>query len=235
MKNSKKAFTLAEVMITLCILGVLAAVLMPVIKDLYPDKNMVMFRKSYYLIEKVVYELVNDDSLYPESEDEDKFGLNNVDSVVYMGKTYGGNPDLDTDAEDSKRKSKFCKLFAAKVNIENTEDISCKNGGLPFSPSGNYVLPSFTTTDGVAYYLPYTKSFPNLNGTYGPPPLPPAPPPNFYIDVNNSQPPNCAYNAATCPEPDIFSMHISVDGRVIPSDEKSKEYLKNNTKFRNKK
>ena len=229
MEKSKNAFTLAEVLITLCILGVLAAVLMPIIKDLYPDKNVVMFRKSYYLVEKIVYELVNDESLYPESEDVTKVGLNNVDAVSYMGKKYG-----DTESKTSvAAKSKFCKLFAAKVNVSDTEEIRCEESILPINPLGNYVAPSFTTTDGVAYYIPYTSTFYNPHETYGLPPLPTKPQP-LYIDVNNSQPPNCIYSS-TCPEPDIFSMDISVDGRVIPANDKAKEYLKNNTKFRNKK
>ena len=68
MKKYFNAFTLAEVMITLVVLGIMAAILMPVVKNLYPDKQMVMFRKAYYVAERMVYELVNDEDFYPSKE-----------------------------------------------------------------------------------------------------------------------------------------------------------------------
>ena len=66
-----------------------------------------MFKKAYYIAERIVYELVNDDDLYPSKEGLYS-GLDNTTEANYNGTTYSGN-------------TKFCSLFAHKVNT--TSDI----------------------------------------------------------------------------------------------------------------
>ncbi len=44
----KKAFTLSEALITLAILGVLAAILIPVINNVRPDKDKITYKKALY-------------------------------------------------------------------------------------------------------------------------------------------------------------------------------------------
>ena len=55
MLKNKKAFTLAEVMVTLAVFGVLAALLLPAIANVRPNKNKVMFKKAYYVKSRLLY------------------------------------------------------------------------------------------------------------------------------------------------------------------------------------
>lgn len=133
-KNNKKlGFTLAELMVCLAIISVIATLLMPAINKLRPNKNKVMFKKAYYLTERIVSELVNDEESYPFVED--KVGFDNTSEVEFNDIAYSGN-------------SKFCKLFALKLNTLS-EDANCTGGA-------SWENPSFTTTDGVKWILPVT-------------------------------------------------------------------------------
>ena len=96
--KNKKAFTLAELMVCLLLISVLATILLPAIIQNKPNKSKVIFRKAYYIIERVVSELINDDDLYPTNEEENVMGFANTAEVTYAGKTYSGA-------------SKFCNLF----------------------------------------------------------------------------------------------------------------------------
>ena len=102
MNNKLKAFTLGEVLVTLLIVGVIAAMLIPTLKNIQPDRQKLMFKKAYTTVERIVTELVNDDYLY--SETDDAVGLDNTNDVEVNGAHYSGS-------------TKFCKLFAMKVNV----------------------------------------------------------------------------------------------------------------------
>lgn len=204
MRNNK-AFTLAEVMITMAILGILASVLLPAVSKVRPNENKALFKKAYYVAERMVSELVNDESLYPMGEGT-SVGLDNVSEVTYDGKTYKGN-------------DKFCKLFAAKVNTIN-DNISCVAGSSVPTDSN---VPSFITTDGIAWYMPYTDFSPvishvpdcDLNK-------------GIIVDVNGDKKPNCSYTANTCINPDRFEICIEPSGKMYVTGVKEREYLSSN-------
>ena len=59
----KKAFTLSEALITLAILGVLAAILIPVIDNVRPDKDRITYKKALYSMQSAVSNAM-DSTLY---------------------------------------------------------------------------------------------------------------------------------------------------------------------------
>ena len=61
----KKGFTLSEVMVTLGVLGVLAAILIPAITKVTPSTERVMFKKAHATLEKAVSEMIEDETNYP--------------------------------------------------------------------------------------------------------------------------------------------------------------------------
>lgn len=129
MKNKKSAFSLGEVLMTLAIIGVIAGLIIPIIKQIQPDRQKILFKKAYTNVERVVTELVNDEYLYPEADG--RLGLDNTTSVIVNDKSYSGA-------------SKFCELFAMKLNtIEDS--VNCGGGNV-----------SFITNDSIAYYMPST-------------------------------------------------------------------------------
>ena len=197
MLKYRNAFTLAEIMVTLAVFGVLAGLLLPSIANVRPNKSKVMFKKAYYVAERMVYELVNDEDFYPSQGTT--VGLDNTVIASYLGHSYEGN-------------TKFCELFARKVNTTN-DDIHCD--ALHSSPQGGgtYKAPTFVTTDGVAWYLPI-NNFANTQ--------------TLYVDVNSDKKPNCKYNKDKCPEPDIFEIKVEPDGKMLVDGVKEKEYLQSN-------
>ena len=65
--KTKKAFTLAELTVALSIVGVLAAIVVPAVHNMAPNKEMIMFKKAYGEFVRITSEMVNNDDLYPES------------------------------------------------------------------------------------------------------------------------------------------------------------------------
>ncbi len=80
----KKAFTVAEGLVTLVIMGVLASVMVSTVLKEKPDKNKIMIRNAYAELTGVVSQLVADSTLYPDFAE---FGLgdNTRVSVWYGG------------------------------------------------------------------------------------------------------------------------------------------------------
>lgn len=199
----KKGFTLSEMVITLGLVGVISVILLPVLRDVIPNQEMVMFKKAYSISERIVAELVNDDILYPEkiNENEESGDVStqyfaNTEEVISKGKSYSGD-------------TKFCELFASKLNrssdVECSADKAFVDGEMP---SGTVV-----TSDGVVWILPVT-TFPNLNDAQ-----------EIKLDVNGNKKPNCVYSATTCKKPDRFAIKIYQDGKMEVDGVMEKEYL----------
>ncbi len=60
----KKAFTLAEVMITLTIIGIITAVIIPVAIQSKPNENIMKFKKAHNTLYQVISTLINSDEYY---------------------------------------------------------------------------------------------------------------------------------------------------------------------------
>lgn len=194
MLKNKDAFTMAETLITISLIGVLAALLIPAMRQFTPDRNKTLFKKAANTAERIVYEIYNDDEIYPRTGRDGVTqydGFDNTERVVFMGNDYGH----DTDA--AKQKSKFCNIFVRKLSTKSDAVINCTDSGS--SPGGT---PSVTTIDGIAWYLPID----NFSGnTYK----------RITVDVNGtSKGPNCYVGSPSCNDPDIFYINVNKFGNV---------------------
>lgn len=156
-KMNRTGFTMAELLVCLAIISVIATILIPTLHSIHPDKEKTMFKKAYSLSERVVEELVNDPELYPDNGIN--VGFDNVGSVTYNGITYGagsstlseteittvltsncGNyPENSDDRIACERdqastirnlkdaRIKFCRLFAMKLNTLEDADTITTN------------------------------------------------------------------------------------------------------------
>ncbi len=59
-----KAFTLAETMITLTVIGIITAVIIPVAVHSKPDENIMKFKKAHNTLYQVISTLINSDKYY---------------------------------------------------------------------------------------------------------------------------------------------------------------------------
>lgn len=199
----KKGFTLSEVMVSFMVIGVIAAIIIPIVASKKPNANKLLFKKGYYITERIVNDMINDETLYPE--EDTKAGFDNTISITFNGKPYAGA-------------SKFCELFATKVNTTGT--VSCTpEKSTPANGSTNLNSGNFTTTDGITWHIPIND-------------FSAATPVTITIDVNGTSArtnnsPNCLYVSDTvCPMPDKFQINIEKDGKMSVSGTKEVEYLR---------
>lgn len=213
MKN--KGFTLSETLVVLFLLGVIASVTIPALWHSRPNESRLMFRKAYYDTERVISDMINDDSLYPES-DESPPDFGDSTGVTVMGVLYAG-------------KTKFCGIFADKMNTSG--EINCEVN----PPTGtSYTTPSFTSTNGIAWYVPTTENVGAFLARGGAPEYI-----KIRMDINGKKPPNCrcdveqdATGKKECPTsclgPDQFEIIVRADGKINVKGVREIEYLGTN-------
>lgn len=203
-KRFRNAFTLAELMIAVGVLAVLASLTLPLIFGKMPDKNEAKLKKITYQIETVVSNLYDDDTAYPKKSDIYKVGFQNIQEVTVNGQTYGA--EGTTEADVLKKKSKFSNLFYSQFNIsgvnkpEFSEAPACTASDKTCKPPATK---SFTTLDGVDWYLPLS----DFSNGYA----------VMMVDINGSDTPNCYRDEATpnaCLKPDRYIFYVGRNGTV---------------------
>ena len=159
MGEFKKAFTLAEIMIVLVIIGVITAILLPVAIHSAPDENVMKFKKGHNTLGVVIRELVNSDEYY----------LNGDLGIKADGTLLDGTHDGDN--------TYFCQTFS---DIVSTKSVDCQDKDVTvtwqfwdidkydletnklYADNGckviaNEVGPEIITSDGIVYYQTYPR------------------------------------------------------------------------------
>jgi prepilin-type N-terminal cleavage/methylation domain-containing protein len=122
----KVGFTLSEVIISLGIIGILAAITAPMLGSLTPDQDKIKVLKAYKMLTDVTTEVLNDPSLYLKNSGCE--GLNCIEQPThpeYQNNEYTGN-------------NKFSYILASKLELSSDATLS-----------GTAV--TFTTIDGIEW------------------------------------------------------------------------------------
>lgn len=109
MKNYIKAFTLAEILIVLIVIGILTMILLPIAFQSSPDENVMKFKKGYNTLNTVIKELVSSDKYYQNGD------LGTRANGVLIDRTHDGDFTY------------FCQSFA---DVVSTKAVNCSEGGL---------------------------------------------------------------------------------------------------------
>lgn len=201
MKN-KHGFTLAEVLLTLGIIGVVAALTLPAANSLMPDQTKIMYLKAYDTVSETMKNLASNKKLFPVCSN------NNRSCINY--------PFINTDKSRDRRyddyegQTKLCDLFALALGVENAEcssDISSYTSPDDINEKFNDNK-TFTTSNGLQwmYTTAYTHSSANSFRD------------DLYVDVNGDAAPNCIYDEDSCIKPDRFKFFVYANGVVQPAD-----------------
>ena len=125
----KKGFTLGETMLTLIILGIIAALTVPVLKNNFNSEktNKYLYKKAFNTFSEAVYQVINDENLYDSDE---------------------GHPFQ----EESHNGKSICENIVAKMNTTNIDCTSSDidENAVNFNKDFN---PSFITADGMRWYM----------------------------------------------------------------------------------
>ena len=127
----KRAFTLTELLIALAIIGILSAVLYPIIVHILPDRNVVMAKRAFYTTETIVADMINNRYCYPDltsNKTDPRVGFD--DGSGYSRCVYGRTQENDA-------LKKFATLFTDKLDIKTISDDK----------------QSFTTKDGLVWTI----------------------------------------------------------------------------------
>ena len=137
----KKAFTLAELMVVLTVIGVLAGILVPVANNARPDEKIMKFKKAYNTLGNVIRMLTENEELYCKNGD---LGLK-PDCTTIIGNT-------DTN------RTYFCRTFADAVSAKS---VNCKA-----DESGTGVQGTILLSNEYIANVASTRKYDNSVGRY---------------------------------------------------------------------
>lgn len=123
----KKAFTLAETLVALAVIGIVAAITIPQLNKVKVDKDKTFYAKSLMSIQAAMRDAMDQTFLNRRIEHLE-------DGTIVLPK-YWADDTLDNDL--------FCKTIAESLNTVGTVD--CDNGS-------QYEDPNFITTDGIRFW-----------------------------------------------------------------------------------
>lgn len=223
----KSGFTLAEVLITLGVIGIISALALPAINKLMPDENKINCMKAYDMVSALVKDLASNTKIYPVCKNPEQDDNQNCSEYPLFNTN---QPQLLAAFNDVKYSGdkKLCNLLASFMNVK---DASCEANVYSFS-AANFDTQfndnkSFTTANGMQWYVvpAVASAYANGIGTFQT---------DVYVDVNGDKAPNCIYNADSCEKPDRFKFMVAADGSVQAADPVSRGYI-NSRKIFNKK
>ena len=209
----KQGFTLAEALITVGIIGVVAALILPAVNNLKPDQNKVLYLKAHDALGYALHGLASNSKLFPAY-----IQANDISAAEY--------PLLNTEApveeryEDYTGRAKLCNLLALSMNV-NSSNVTCSDASYTFAAAtfdndfDNNI--SFTTQNGMQWrVVPQTYNIGENTAAYQS---------DIYVDVNGNKEPNCIYNADNCTDPDRFMFLVDAKGNLYIGDPMGREYL----------
>ena len=214
----KKAYTLAEALVAMGIIGVIAAIMLPMANKFKPDTAKVMYLKNYDAIVEAIGYFAGSSTLYPT------YNTESTGSYQYL--IYDNYPLYNTIAVDDNEigvklnsgARKFCETLAFSFGIDSA-NAACNQTNI------NGTTPSFTTKSGCDYIVKTTIKPPAGNIGYFKS--------EILLDVDGlSEGKNCLYNATSCPNPDKFEFVVYSGGQLYAKDKKGREYLTTRSSWR---
>lgn len=228
----KHGFTLAETLITLGIIGVVAALTIPIANSLKPDENKIFYLKAFDTLTQTVQELVSNTQIFPICRRDNlncsRFPLFNMDQTTIVAKynkaKYSGT-------------AKFCNLLADSLGAENADcsKVALQNADMA-SNKGESIDKAFDSlVDNQKFYIPNGMQFVFNQAQNSETTTQASYLLEIYLDINGNNLPNCIYDKDSCKNPDRFKLQLYADGTLRPADPMGIYYLDNRTSYTKKK
>lgn len=204
----RKAFTLAEILVSLGIIAVLAAVTLPLINSMKPDPNKDLYLKAYDKLCKCVHQVAMDSSIYPTvysyggvRYNTSYYPLFNVDKAI--------DPAFENYSDESKLPNIMMIVLGGKG--DNYKEFVTNDSITWMFEDSEIKLELGQTTGNTTFYTP------------------------VIIDVNKDGS-NTMYTNTNDKKPDRFKFFITATGEVVPADIYGQMYIDTRKQYtRNKK
>lgn len=136
-----KGFTLAEVLVTVGIIGIVAAITLPLINRFSPDATKVQYLKTYDMLVKTMNKIANNKIYYPETV-SDGYNYSYIEyPLVNTSKITINKKEITAGT------NKIARVFSDYTGLACT---GCENNNYSSSYPGT---PMFTTKDNVGLYI----------------------------------------------------------------------------------
>ena len=206
----RSGFTLAEALIALAVVGIIAAAMLPLVSKYKPDTTKVLYLRTYDAISRTIAEFSSNEKMFPEITEEKDYIY--TDYPFYNK----GDVKLDNGKTVAEADNKICNLLALSAGAKS---INCKPNEYKSYTSGG-LEPSYKYKNGVEVLVSTLRTEPNSNNEakYQT---------DIYFDVDGKDKgPNCLYNSVSCKKPDTFKLIVGADGSVVIGDAYGYEYRK---------
>ena len=188
----KNGYTLAEVLVTLGVIGLVAAITGPLITKFTPDAEKVAYLKTYDMLSKTINEIARNQTFYPPISEVNGnlYNYTNAPLLNLKGIKIG---EIEIGGDN-----KIAKLFGYYTGLKKLEEVN----HIDSTYQSEYKnIPDFITKDGAAILITTKKD--DLSDTemeYQT---------DVYVDINGTDKgKNCLYDSKTCVRPDIFKFAI---------------------------
>ena len=202
----KFGYTIAEALIAMTIVGIIAAIMVPMVNKFKPNTNKIMFLKTYDTIVDILDSVMYNKQIYPSTGVD---GATNYDySLAPLYNTSSANLD---DTEIRNIDNKICDVIAWAMEV--------KNPACNIAFQANSYEARFVNKHGVGFDVRTAKT--GVTSYYT----------SITIDVNPDGE-NCFYDANTCPNPDRFALWLFANGEILPGDRMASAYLNTRSNYR---
>jgi prepilin-type N-terminal cleavage/methylation domain-containing protein len=239
----KNGFTLAETVITMAVIGVVAAISLPLINSFRIDENKVLFLRAYDAIVEATQMIISNSEMYPPIGEGDQVPQDNGEPEAKKYYDFSECPLLNITHEyilenvkignvtkkvtcggtDLNGMNKFSKLLAYAIgipgtNIDDPTKITLKNGVvlqlIENAITSDYLSNRFLD-DSAGKFMYLTEINMDVNDR-----------------VTGKDNKNCSYDKTKCPHPDQFLLYVTADGQVHAIDPMAQYYLKTRSNLR---
>ena len=211
---NNRGFTLAELLITLGVVGVISALLGTALVNMQPDQDKIRYLKRFDSIKTSVNDLARNSRLFPVCQDN----LSCKDHPLFN--TAAGVSGRYTAIGDGDEK--FCVGLSMMLNGRNLPNLNCTNQPIEYKDGADWT-PSFETQNGTQWLVSTLRTLSGTSAVYQS---------DIYFDINGADGPNCLYDSESCPVPDRFKVMVAANGTVIAADPVGQYYLTTRKNFK---
>ena len=217
----KTGFTLSELIISLSIIGIASALMMPAISKLVPDRNKSKVISIHSKLVSAVDNLLDDDMIYWCLDNEDKEGL-----------SCEGEPTEQSNFHnaDYRGSQKFENLMVEQLGLENAANPIISNFSYRSSDGVNWRFERGCSNNDGTFTANNNDCAVQNTLTY-----------RITVDLNGTaaraagRNPNRIYGQAGELKPDQFRFRVDNYGGITPEDALTAAYLRNSFKSADKK